>query len=350
MKTIQVTASSSYEVLIDTGLLSQAGSILKSICKTKKIAIISDDHVFPLYGKQLIHSLESQEFNVCYFIFPSGEQSKNIGTYSEILSFLASNNITRYDLVIALGGGVVGDITGFAAATYLRGVDYVQIPTTLLAMVDSSVGGKTAIDLPVGKNLVGAFYQPKLVLCDIDCLKSLPLSVFQDGCAEVIKYGILYDVKLFNHLAQEGLEFDKLYVIGRCIELKRDVVAADEFDRDERQKLNLGHTFGHGIEAISNYEISHGQAVAAGMAIIARAANGKRICSDDTCNQIIQILDKFQLPTSTAYSAEDLYTFSLSDKKRNGDSICLVIPTSIGHCILLPTNISEVKSFIEAGK
>ena len=194
----------------------------------------------------------------------------------ELLNFLAENKLTRSDALIALGGGVVGDLTGFAAATYLRGIDYIQIPTTLLAAVDSSVGGKTAIDLPSGKNLVGAFYQPKLVLCDTDTLNTLPEDIFRDGCAEVIKYGVLYDAELFAHLDESGLSFDREAVIARCVELKRDVVAEDEFDRGKRQKLNLGHTIGHGIEACSGYGISHGKAVAMGMTIITKTPAKKK--------------------------------------------------------------------------
>ncbi len=349
MNTVSVKASKNYDVLIDAGLHHDAGKYAAMLCKTGKAAIISDSNVWPLYGETVKDSLIASGFQVCQYIFPAGESSKNGETYLSILNFLAQQQITRSDILIALGGGVVGDITGFAAATYLRGVAYIQIPTTLLAMVDSSVGGKTAIDLPAGKNLVGAFYQPSMVLCDIDALNTLPESIFRDGCAEVIKYGILYDEQLFDHLCAFKMNFDRKMVVTRCVELKRDVVADDEFDRGARQKLNLGHTIGHSIEAKSNFAISHGQAVAAGMAIVTRAALAENICTNETCEKILNILEDFTLPTSTDFSAEELFACTLSDKKRNGSSINLIIPRKIGDCIIQNTAVESLKSFIKAG-
>ena len=238
---------------------------------------------------------------------------------------------------------MVGDITGFAAATYLRGIAYIQVPTTLLAAVDSSVGGKTAIDLPAGKNLCGAFCQPRLVVCDTDTLNTLPEDVFRDGCAEVIKYGILYDPKLFSDLEEAGLAFDRETVIARCAELKRDVVAEDEFDTGSRMKLNLGHTIGHGIEATSNFTVSHGKAVAMGIAIVSKASK----CPDH--DRIIRTLEQFGLPFKTNSSAEAIYRCARSDKKRNGSTVNLIIPQRIGNCCIQPIPMSELKSFIEAG-
>lgn len=349
MNTITVSASTEYKVIIGTDLLSCIGTHLSAIHKRCKAAVISDSNVWPLYGKAITDSLATAGFESVSFVFPAGESSKNASTYLEILNFLASNHLTRTDCIIALGGGVVGDITGFSAATYLRGIPYVQIPTTLLAMVDSSVGGKTAIDLPAGKNLVGAFYQPSLVLCDMLCLKTLPEVIFRDGCAEVIKYGVLYDPQLFEHLDSHGLTFDREYVVSRCVELKRDVVAQDEFDKGDRQKLNLGHTFGHSIEAQSNFSISHGQAVAIGMNIVSKAAAAKGICGDDIFGRIRAVVSAFQLPTSTEYTSQQIFTASLSDKKRAGKTVNLIVPTDIGNCILLPTPVDELQSFIEAG-
>ena len=256
MKTVKVQASKSYDVVIGNGILPCLGAYLGQVTQAKKIAVVSDSQVWPLYGKTVLNALA--EYETFSYVFPAGEESKNGSTYLKLLNFLAENKLTRSDCLLALGGGVVGDLTGFAAATYLRGVDFVQAPTTLLAAVDSSVGGKTAIDLDAGKNLAGAFYQPSAVLCDLDTLNTLPENIFRDGCAEVIKYGVLYDEALFAHLEEKGLGFDQEEVISRCVELKRDVVAQDEFDRGERQKLNLGHTIGHGIEACSGYKISHG--------------------------------------------------------------------------------------------
>ena len=349
MRTIEVNASRSYNVLISSGLLSALGREVKKLCKASKVAIVSDSNVFPLYGEKATSSLREAGFEVIDFVFPAGEESKNGTVYLELLNFLAENHVTRSDCLIALGGGVVGDLTGFAAATFLRGIDFVQVPTTLLAAVDSSVGGKTAIDLPAGKNLCGAFYQPKLVLCDTDTLNTLPEDIFRDGCAEVIKYGILYDPALFAHLTQFGLSFHREDVIARCVELKRDVVMEDEFDTGARMKLNLGHTIGHGVEAQSHFGISHGKAVAIGMAIVARAAAKQNFCSSETKEQIVDVIGQFDLPTETEYSAENLYKSALSDKKRAGGTVNLIIPVAIGRCIIYPIEVTKLQSFIQEG-
>ena len=329
MKTITVSASREYQVLIGAGLLSTLGQETSKLSRVRKAAVVSDSQVWPLYGRAAVHSLEQDGIETVSFVFPAGEASKNGQTYLELLNFLAENHLTRTDILIALGGGVVGDLTGFAAATYLRGIRYIQVPTTLLAAVDSSVGGKTAIDLPAGKNLAGAFCQPSLVLCDLNTLNSLPEDIFRDGCAEVIKYGILYDEALFAHLAENGLSFDREAVIARCVELKRDVVIEDEFDTGARMKLNLGHTIGHGVEAHSAFSVSHGKAVAVGMAIVARAGCAMGICSESTKDRIISVIRKFGLPTQTVYTPENLYQSALSDKKRSGGTVNLIVPQRI---------------------
>ena len=259
MKTITVNTAKSYPVFIGDNILQNVGSISLTVQPVCKAAIISDNNVLSLYGSTVVSSFKGAGYDVCHYAIPAGEESKSVHTYFEILNFLAEQHLTRTDVIIALGGGVVGDIAGFAAATYLRGIPYIQIPTSLLAMVDSSVGGKTAIDLPVGKNLIGAFYQPLCVICDYSLLRTLPPHIFCDGCAEIIKYSILYDPELFRHLQTHSINFDSNYVIGRCIELKGNVVSEDEFDTSIRQKLNLGHTLGHSIETLSNYNISHGK-------------------------------------------------------------------------------------------
>lgn len=349
MRIITINASRKYDVVIGNGLLSTLGQETAKLGKAKKVAVISDSNVWPLHGQKTVYSLESSGFQVIRFVIPAGESSKNGQTYLDLLNFLAEHQLTRSDMIVALGGGVVGDLTGFAAATFLRGIRFIQIPTTLLAAVDSSVGGKTAIDLPAGKNLAGAFYQPSLVLCDLDLLNTLPEEIFRDGCAEVIKYGVLYDPKLFAHLTEHGLYFDREAVIARCVELKRDVVMEDEFDTGARMKLNLGHTIGHGVEAHSNFTVSHGKAVAVGMAIVAKSGSQYGICSETVKDQIISTIRKFGLPTETANNAEELYRSALSDKKRSGGTVNLIVPVNIGDCIIRPTPVEEVKSFIEAG-
>ena len=343
MKIINVNASRSYDVKIGSNLLPSLGAEVAALCKACKACVVSDSNVWPLYGEAAENSLRDAGMTPVHFVFSAGEESKNGAVYLELLNFLAENKLTRSDILVALGGGVVGDLTGFAAATYLRGIAYIQVPTTLLAAVDSSVGGKTAIDLPAGKNLCGAFYQPALVLCDTDTLNTLPEAIFRDGCAEVIKYGVLYDPELFAYLMDAGMNFDREAVIARCVELKRDVVAEDEFDTGARMKLNLGHTIGHGIEAVSNFAVSHGKAVAIGMAIVARAAH----CPD--AERIIACLDRFDLPTAVAYTPDDICFHAVLDKKRSGGTVKLIVPKAIGDCEILPTPIENLKSFIEEG-
>lgn len=341
MNTVEIHCSEHYQVIIGNGVIQNIDIILRQITKAEKVCIVSDSNVWPLYGGVVCGFLKN--FQVCSCVFPAGEESKRVENYLSLLNFLAGNHMTRSDCIIALGGGVVGDLAGFAAATYLRGIPYIQVPTTLLAMVDSSVGGKTGIDLESGKNLLGAFHQPAAVLCDTDMLRTLPLNIFRDGCAEVIKYGILYDAELFSHLESSGLEFDREFVITRCIEMKRNAVAADEFDQGQRKLLNLGHTVGHAIEKCSKYRISHGKAVAIGMATVCRAANFQ-----DT-RRIVDLLEKFDLPVKTNYTAAELSSVAHSDKKRNGSSIDLIVPCAIGHCQIVPTHIEELQAFIEKG-
>ena len=256
MKAVSVAASRRYDILIERGLLNRAGKLVRSVTNVGTVMLVSDDSVWPLYGETVQKSLEDTGVSVCQFVFPHGEGSKCAKTYLALLDALCENRLTRADAVVALGGGVVGDLTGFAASTYLRGIGFIQIPTTLLAMVDSSVGGKTAIDLPAGKNLAGAFYQPWLVLCDPDCLDSLPDEIFRDGCAEVIKYAVLGNAPFFDELKNTPPHAQLEHIIETCVRMKRDIVAQDEFDRGQRQLLNLGHTFGHGIEACSGFSVS----------------------------------------------------------------------------------------------
>ena len=343
MNTVEIHASCQYPVHIGSGLMAQIADEIQRRTKAEKVCIVSDSNVWPLYGEMVEKQIISCGLHVINFVFSAGENSKNLSTYSNLMQYLAANQLSRADCIVALGGGVVGDLSGFAAATYLRGIPYIQMPTTLLAMVDSSVGGKTGIDLEQGKNLVGAFYQPTVVLCDTDTLDTLPENIFRDGCAEVIKYGILFDKELFAHLEDRGIAFDREAVIARCVELKKIAVEADEFDQGQRMLLNLGHTIGHAIEKYSNYTISHGQAVSIGMAIVCRSCE----CSDT--NRILALLDKFDLPIATVYSAEDLEKSAVSDKKRSGKLVNLIIPGSIGNCAIVPTDTDKLKAFIEKG-
>ena len=350
MNTISVSASKNYQVLVGSGLLSQLHTHIRTVTKAQSALIVSDSNVYPLYGKLVESQLLASGIRCCEsFVFPAGEESKNGQVYLQLLNHLARNHITRSDCILALGGGVVGDLTGFAAATYLRGIDFIQLPTTLLAAVDSSVGGKTAIDLDAGKNLAGAFYQPSLVVCDTDTLSTLPEDVFLDGCAEVIKYAVLFDPALFDLLEQSGPDFPALEVISRCIALKRDVVAEDEFDRGSRQLLNLGHTLGHGIEASSQFTVSHGKAVSIGMVMVAKAGEAYDITDSGLRQRLCSLLTAFRLPIQCPFDAQSIYTCALSDKKRSGGSVNLIIPEKIGCCRIHPMAVRELPSFIEAG-
>ena len=349
MKNVHIDASRSYDVRIGRGLLDDCGRQIAERVHCASAAVVADDTVYALYGERVCASLEAAGVRTVCYVFPHGEKSKNLLEYAKILNFLAENRVTRADALIALGGGVTGDLGGFAAATYLRGIPFVQLPTTLLAAVDSSVGGKTAVDLPAGKNLAGAFYQPELVLCDLDTLDSLPREIFLDGCAEVIKYAVLGSRELFALLADipsgKGLE----EVTARCVEMKRDFVQSDERDRGARQMLNLGHTFGHAVEASSRFTLSHGKSVAIGMAMILRAACSRGLCSAETRDAVIALLQRYGLPTECPYPADMLLGALSADKKIFGTRLNLVVPTDIGACRLLPVGVDELSGWLRDG-
>lgn len=349
MTTVSIRASRSYEVKVSRGLLDTLGAETAALLKGRTAAIVSDSNVAPLYLDKTKASLEQAGFRVCSFVFPAGEASKDGQTYLELLEFLAEHQITRSDGLVALGGGVVGDLTGFAAATFLRGVNFIQIPTTLLAAVDASVGGKTAIDLKKGKNLAGAFYQPRLVLCDLNTLDTLPAEIFADGCAEVIKYGMIGDPDLLDLLETTDFQKDPEEIVARCVAQKRDLVEQDEFDTGVRQLLNLGHTIGHGIEACSGYQLSHGKAVAIGMTLITRAAVAFGLCPAEALPRLQSLLKKYHLPDAADYETQALYEKTLSDKKRIGSTIRLVVPTAWGKSQLHQVAVSDLLQWIEKG-
>lgn len=348
MKKIHINASKEYDVIISSGILKDTGKLISDILPVCRAAIISDDKVFPLYGETVINSLKTACFDAISFTFKNGEKSKNADTYIEILEFLAENKLTRSDIIIALGGGVTGDMAGFAAATYLRGIRFVQIPTTLLAAVDSSVGGKTGVNLKSGKNLAGAFHQPSLVICDTDTLSTLDKETYSDGVAEAIKCGMIADESLFKKMSGD-FKTDIEDIIASCIRIKRDVVNCDEFDTGLRQLLNYGHTIGHAIEKCSNFSITHGHAVAIGMAIITKAAEGKNLCAEGTYEKVVATLKSCGLPTTCAYTPKELYNVTLSDKKRAGNSVTLVIPEKCGKCVLHKVSTEELSEYIEKG-
>ncbi len=347
METVQVHTSKNYDVFIGKNILWETGARIRSLLGEEvRVAVVTDDTVDALHGAALEQALEG--IRHVKFVFPAGEASKTISTYSALLEFLAEHRLTRTDAIVAFGGGVVGDLAGFAAATYLRGIPFIQIPTTLLAAVDSSVGGKTAVDLAAGKNLCGAFWQPELVLCDYALLDTLPDEIFSDGMAEVIKYGVIQDAALFRRL-HEPVRTDPEDVIAACVSIKRDVVEADERDKGMRALLNFGHTAAHGIELCSHYQISHGRAVAQGMVIASRGACRLGLCGEDVVRSLCVLLARYNLPTRCDFSPAQLAQAALSDKKRSGDSITLIVPEEIGRCVPYPIPVSHLEDFFRAG-
>jgi 3-dehydroquinate synthase len=342
MRTVAIHTQRPYEVVIGRGLLARTGERLAALTPARAAAVVSDDAVGALYGGTVERSLTEAGFRVARTAFPRGEASKTLDTCGRILRFLAQSGLTRADTVVALGGGVPGDVAGFAAATYLRGVNVLQIPTTLLAMVDSSVGGKTGVDLPEGKNLAGAFHQPVGVLCDPDALATLPAETFADGAAEALKYGLLCDEALFGTLETGDFKEDPEAVIERCVRIKAEVCAADEREAGRRKLLNLGHTFGHAVEHLSGYRISHGFAVAVGMAYAARIAVSLGRCGETCLARLEAALTNNGLPVRAAFTAEELAEAALTDKKRAGDTLTFVLPNAVGRCELYPVPVGRL--------
>ena len=347
MKKIEVKAGKPYTVKIGSGLISTAGEEAKALGLDGRIIIISDDTVAALYMEKAKSSFESAGFEVLSFVIPHGEESKSAESLIAILNFAAENALSRTDTFVALGGGVVGDLCGFAAAVYMRGANFIQLPTTLLAAVDSSVGGKTAIDLDAGKNLAGAFYQPKVVLCDTDTLDTLPDEEFSNGMAEVIKYGMFCDEELLVILAESNADIED--IIARCVEIKARVVEADEFDKGERMFLNFGHTVAHAVEALSGYKTPHGSAVATGMAVITRACIADGICKSEAMDALLPLLKKYNLPSDCPYGIDEVYNATLKDKKNAHGTITLVLPTAKGKSKLEKCDYDKLKEIITLG-
>ncbi len=339
----------SYPIYIENQIRKAADEYIAEVFSGTRIMIVSDDNVYPLYGEALEETLRSR-FECHHIVLPHGEPTKRFDVLPDIYRALLEAGITRSDLVVALGGGVIGDLAGFAAASYLRGVNLVQIPTSLLAQVDASVGGKVAVDLPQGKNLVGAFYQPSLVLIDPEVLETLPEKFIHDGMGEVIKYGCIKDTELFNLLAERGsfkdLSSDLESVIGRCVDIKRTIVETDPFDTGERMLLNFGHTLGHAIEQYQNYEgVSHGEAVAIGMNGITRMAEEKGLTSPGTAQRIFDLLTAYDLPTSCHIPVSDLMGAVGLDKKNLKGHLNLILLHEIGNGYIYPASTAFFTEF-----
>lgn len=349
IQTIQVQTQPSYAVSIGPGLLDRCGQIAAQAVSPCRAAVITDSNVAGLYLPRVEASLRGAGFTVCSHVFPAGEARKNLSTLSDILEFLAQEQLTRSDCVVALGGGVCGDMAGFAAGCYLRGVACVQIPTTFLSAVDSSVGGKTAVDLRAGKNLAGLFLQPSAVVCDTECLRSLPPLEWADGAAEAVKTGVLDSEALFSLFETDDLTPRLSEIVSQCVAFKASVVAQDPLDNGLRRTLNLGHTAGHAIEKCSGFSLHHGHAVAAGLAIMARAAEALGWAEEPCAARIRAVLRRHGLPTGTEYAPDALARAALADKKRRGGSIALVVPRRIGKCELVTLPVEELERVFAAG-
>ena len=360
MRSVTVGAGKPYEVLIGSGILGEAGARIRTLFpKAAKCAVVTDSNVGPLYADTLTASLAAAGFACPVFAFPAGEAQKTLATYAAVLSFLTENEITRGDLLVALGGGVAGDLCGFAAATYLRGIPFVQVPTSFLAAADASVGGKTAVDLPAGKNLAGAFHQPSLVLIDTDTFRTLPADVYADGMAETVKHGAIADAAFFAALLAGTVPETEM--AEQNVRIKSRFVEADEFDKGERQKLNFGHTVGHAIEKCSHFAVTHGQAVAAGMCIVSKAAAACGLAKEDFSDTLRACLARYGLPGSLselaartgcgadAFSEETLLSAMLSDKKRFGGVIHIIYLEKIGQAAIASVKTEDLPAFLHAG-
>lgn len=347
MKTKTVSLGIQYSVIIGHDLIANLGSILRKVSDAKTIFIVSDDTVDTLYGCALESTLKSGGYTVHRSTFPHGEKSKNIFQLSEILEQMSELDIKRNDLVITFGGGVTGDLGGLAAALYMRGIAYVQVPTTLLSAVDASVGGKTAINLRNGKNMAGVFWQPKLVLCDCDIIGSLPNEIFCNGMSEVIKHGVIKDSLLLDMIEKNDVREVLLDVIEMNVKIKSAFVTNDEFDRGERQKLNFGHTFGHAIEKASNFTISHGHAVGIGMIFEAKLGEYLHLSDDRISSRIVTLLRKYSIFTRFEYNAKELIQFMRSDKKNDSNKITFIIPRKYGNCTIEKVDINTIERFVE---
>lgn len=353
MKRLEINLPNNYyEIFIKSGIINNMGEEISKIYSGDKVALITDENVDRFYGDIVEKSLIHMNFKVLKVVIKPGEESKSMDSLVELYNKLLDFKLNRGNLIIALGGGVIGDLVGFCAATLLRGIPFIQVPTSLLAQIDSSIGGKVAIDLPKGKNLVGSFYHPKAVYIDPGVLKTLEKRYVNDGLGEAIKYGLIKDKELFEKF--ENIEsYDELFenmgdIIYRCCNIKRQVVEKDEKDTRERMVLNFGHTIGHAIEKLQNYEgVSHGEAVAIGMHLISLKCEELNICGVGVTSRIKKLLDKFNLPyTLQGESREDIIDAISVDKKTIGNFINLILIKDIGEVFIYKASPEELERFI----
>lgn len=348
MEKVTVKASTSYEILIDSGILDNTGEYIRNIKKSGKAAVITDDNVDKYYGERVMKSLDATGFSPKKYVFPHGEASKNHATLLGIYDFLAENGYNRSDFIVALGGGVVGDTAGFAAATFMRGIDFIQIPTTVVSQADSSVGGKTAVDIGGGKNLVGAFHQPRLVICDTDTLNTLTPEFFSDGMAEVVKHGMIKSAELFDILSTKDIKANIVDIMKRNVTIKGQVVENDEREKGERMLLNFGHTLAHALEKYYNFTgLTHGCAVAVGMSVFTHIAERRGTCKKGVADKLDALLKKCGLPITDNAPIDELYKISLGDKKHLASGMNIVICSDIGESKVVRMSVDEYADFLK---
>jgi len=331
--------TTSYDILIGRGLLADLPDLAQAACPAPRYAVITDSHVATLYGEKLVARCRDATLQVELLEFPAGEWNKTRETWARLSDRMLAAQLGRDSAVVALGGGVVGDVAGFVAATYLRGVPYIQAPTTLLAMIDSSIGGKTGVDVPAGKNLLGAFHQPRLVVADLDLLGTLPAPQLAAGIAEAVKHGAIADADYFAFLEREHdavttKQPDALErLVRRSVEIKAGVVAADERETGRRAILNFGHTVAHAVESTAKFAVLHGEAVAIGMAYEARLAERLGIAAAGTADRIRRLLERYDLPLELPESAtpDDLLATMQLDKKARAGTVRFALPEVVGR-------------------
>lgn len=345
---LEVQTARPYSVIIENGLLDRVGEAVKATRKPgSKAMLISDSNVFPLYGARVKASLEQAGFPVSTYVFPAGEASKQLSTVCEMYRALGEQDFTRTDFIVTLGGGVTGDMGGFAAATYLRGVAFFQVPTTLLSQVDASVGGKTGVDLPFGKNLVGAFHQPEGVFTDPATLETLPDHFFRDGMGEVIKYGCIADGPLFEALEKGEALKDLEDLLARCVQSKIHFVEEDTRDTGRRMTLNFGHTFGHALEKLHNFqELSHGEAVGIGMVLACQVGERLGVTPTGTGERVRQVLKQYGLPTEDRFTWEEIVEATALDKKSDGATLRMILLSQIGESVIYPITREQLKPLL----
>ncbi|HEX3016571.1 MAG TPA: 3-dehydroquinate synthase [Caproicibacter sp.] len=346
---LTVHTSVPYEIIISRGCLNRTGELAAKLFRPgTRAVVVGDSNVMPLYAEKVVSSLEAAGIAAEKFVFPAGEENKRLSTIEAMYDVFAQNGLTRSDFVVALGGGVTGDMAGFASATWLRGIKFIQIPTSLLAQIDSSIGGKTGIDVPQGKNLVGAFHQPSLVLIDPDTLDTLPPHFFADGMGEAIKHGCIKSRELFDLIQDTDVRSDMENMIARNLEIKRAAVEQDEFDNGERMLLNFGHTFGHALEKLHGYKgLSHGQAVGIGMVMMAKCGERAGLTEPGTEEKITWVLKKYGMPVSDDMDVSKIVDAAMLDKKARGGIVNLVMLRKIGESFLYPADKQKLLELTE---